>query len=263
MGHNTEELSDADLKRLQNKLLEMMVEFDRFCEKEGIRYMLAAGTLLGAVRHRGFIPWDDDIDMMMLPEDYEKFLAARDRLPPHFFYGKAAYEGIDKVFDDRCPLTTEDPKDPSKHAFLDVFPLRPVSRVEGALNTLYGGVCNRHFYPKWHPKYWFYSLFRSWIRKGRLWAREHLAGRDDAFTYVNVGCARMTFARKDLEPVRSEEYSFEGHALMVPKGARACREGEFGSDYMTPHPPERRHYHIKAIYFLIRVQASLSCRMRQ
>lgn len=61
-----------DLKRLQ---LEMLVEIDKYCNENDIQYSLAYGTLLGAVRHQGYIPWDDDIDIMMLRDDYDKFLS--------------------------------------------------------------------------------------------------------------------------------------------------------------------------------------------
>lgn len=62
-----------ELKRLQ---LEMLVEIDKYCNANNIQYSLAYGTLLGAVRHQGYIPWDDDIDIMMLRDDYEKFISS-------------------------------------------------------------------------------------------------------------------------------------------------------------------------------------------
>jgi lipopolysaccharide cholinephosphotransferase len=67
-------LSEQDHDALKAALLDLLLEFDRVCRQHRIAYQLAAGTLLGAVRHQGFIPWDDDVDVCMLRSDYERFL---------------------------------------------------------------------------------------------------------------------------------------------------------------------------------------------
>lgn len=61
-----------DVKVLQLKLLEILDYFDAFCKKQGLRYFLCGGCLIGAVRHKGFIPWDDDVDIFMPRPDYER-----------------------------------------------------------------------------------------------------------------------------------------------------------------------------------------------
>ena len=67
------ELDRKNLRRLQMIELEMLLEVDRICRKHHIPYNIIGGTLLGSVRHRGFIPWDDDADLAMMRKDYMKF----------------------------------------------------------------------------------------------------------------------------------------------------------------------------------------------
>lgn len=70
------ELDTQTLRRVQLIQLEMLQEVDRICKKCSIHYNIIAGTLLGAIRHGGYIPWDDDADVAMLRDEYEKFRKA-------------------------------------------------------------------------------------------------------------------------------------------------------------------------------------------
>lgn len=65
---------DNTIRKVQLIQLEILKEFDRICRKHNLKYILTGGTLIGAIRHNGFIPWDDDIDVVMLRKDYEAFL---------------------------------------------------------------------------------------------------------------------------------------------------------------------------------------------
>jgi lipopolysaccharide cholinephosphotransferase len=75
------EETDKQFKRV---LIQTFAAFDAFCQEHNITYFAAYGTLIGAVRHKGVIPWDDDIDVWMLPEDYDKFCSYKGKIGGHY-----------------------------------------------------------------------------------------------------------------------------------------------------------------------------------
>lgn len=78
--------STVKLKEVQNVGLKILLEVDGICKKHNIKYYLESGTLLGAVRHKGFIPWDDDVDIALLRDDYERLLKVlQEDLPDQYF----------------------------------------------------------------------------------------------------------------------------------------------------------------------------------
>lgn len=88
------------LKKIQQTELEMLKDFDALCDKYGIEYFAVGGTTIGCLRHGGFIPWDDDIDLGMLREDYEKFLGVAEKE-----YGEK-YSVLNFEKDHKYPLMT-------------------------------------------------------------------------------------------------------------------------------------------------------------
>lgn len=77
----------VDVKDIQDKIFEIFLEFDKICKKHNLTYTLEGGTLLGAVLHKGFIPWDDDMDIIMPRKDYEKFREiANNEFPSKFIF---------------------------------------------------------------------------------------------------------------------------------------------------------------------------------
>ncbi len=120
----------ASVKQHQKVLYELLQEFDRICKTHGISYTLFAGTALGAVRHKGFIPWDDDADVIMLRADYDRFLAvAKEELNDKFFlqseYSEHWPMGWSKLRKNNTTcLEKYFPKDPDVHQgiYIDIFP---------------------------------------------------------------------------------------------------------------------------------------------
>lgn len=127
-----EEITD-NIKEVQKISLDILKYIDKVCKENNIKYSICGGTLLGAIRHKGFIPWDDDIDIFMLRQDYDKFLKIMDENAktnqkykalhfsnncPNYFYRFTKVVDLDTVLTESTFIT---PKDMG--VFVDIFPL--------------------------------------------------------------------------------------------------------------------------------------------
>ena len=125
------EINIDEVKEIQ---LDILAAVDEFCSKNGIRYSLSSGTLIGAVRHNGYIPWDDDIDIMMPRADYDRFINIFNGSYKHLTliapeHNLEYYAPYANVFDNRTLLTEGDN---GHRGFnigikIDVFPIDYVS----------------------------------------------------------------------------------------------------------------------------------------
>ena len=121
----------ATIKEQQQALYSLLCEFDRVCRELDIPYILFAGTMLGAVRHQGFIPWDDDLDVILLRRDYERLLKEADGVlnREKFFLQKEFSHQWPMFFsklrlNNTACLEKYHPKDPESHqgVYMDIFP---------------------------------------------------------------------------------------------------------------------------------------------
>lgn len=133
-------MEKLSLKEIQDISLEILKDVHSFCAEHKITYFLAYGTLLGAIRHKGFIPWDDDVDIMMPRPDYEVFIKSYKSEKYHLFsqYEKDCLIPFSRVYDDTSSyLVTRRPWFlKSKHKthtgiWIDIFPIDVVAPDAG------------------------------------------------------------------------------------------------------------------------------------
>lgn len=250
------------LREMQMEELNILVDFDDFCCRYGIRYSLADGTLLGAVRHKGFIPRDDDVDIYVPREDYERFLSI--------------YEQNEKY---RLLTFRNDPKYPYPYA--KICSCRTYLREECSIeefSTENMGV-NIDIFPTdglETPNSWFFwwknKRFHSLISTVTMRSRNHFSFRRafwsfllriigitpyqllcawDDFTKKCMGkpCAKMgvpfTWSGGVLDTAMWNhlvKLEFEGHQFWAFQDYDTFLTKEYG-DYMTPPPPEKRASH--------------------
>lgn len=266
-------MKELTLREFQLALLEILIEFDKVCRKNGLKYSLAGGTLLGAVRHKGFIPWDDDIDVMMPRPDYEAFV----RLAEKAFTGHIAVSpdrGKDCLFPflklcDKNVRISVPVYGETEYLWIDIFPVDglPDDREEAGKilaesvsyrkYLFYGKLSRKDFsafmrnYTGSHSKL-AARLIRCYVRifcpKRRTLAKiSALAARNPYETspccgVVTWGCYGAGEAYDKAGWENMTEVEFEGRKFPSIGCWQEYLSGIYG-DYMRLPPEEKRHIH--------------------
>ncbi len=238
-------MSDKNnVRNAQMVMLSLLQEFDGICKKHGLCYWIDHGTLLGAVRHKGFIPWDDDLDVTMPREDYETFLKiAPDTLSSNIFLQTKQSDPATHVHHaklrDRNSTYIEDWEENKEiHAhqgiFMDIFPVNYIEPADVGIYQYVVGIsklfCNRYIKIDQIAK-WFIERINHF----------HDAGND----YIVSGGENMHYVthvdKKTVFPL--DTLKFEGIDVPVPKDSHSYLVSIFGEDYMTLPPKEKQKVH--------------------
>lgn len=245
----------------QGHMFRVLRVFKSLCEERGLTYYLMGGSLIGAVRHQGFIPWDDDIDVSMPLEDFLRVQELEELLPEGIeFHSERTDPEYPVIFirlcDITCPLETKNERKP-KGAYIDIFPLmhsKPLNRGTGLAFSVVN-VINYVLQVKlrWLPFVPYkqrvarigFSALRvlpcRWLRALRKWLIARLYDRDGQTTICSPGGAYK--ADKEFFPARWfmtwETVTFEGETFPAPVGWDSYLRRNYG-DYMELPPEEER-----------------------
>lgn len=276
-GYSILELSDEELRRLQCVLLEMYKDITLACRANGLLVMLGGGSALGAIRHKGFIPWDDDLDLIMMRKDYEKFIEIFDSE-----LGDKYHLSAPKKNNTRCTFAKVSKKGTTrleidyvntpfhKGICIDIFPVDyiPDNQVARALKGMFLNKLkkivaftamnkyknklmkrlirrNKRAYIKFKIKLVIGKIFS--FRSYKYWCKlfDHIASSTKNGKQCNIASGRKGFfveIAKESDYIPPSQATFEGISVYVPGNVHVYLENLYG-DYMSIPPVEKRERH--------------------
>ena len=259
------ELETSDLHKIHEVLKELIDEVDRICRKNNISYFLEGGTALGAVRHGGFIPWDDDVDLGMLRADYDKFIeVCKNDLGDKFVLQSIENEPLYTNFHIKIrKLNTIYPQSYNKNykykgIQLDIFPFdnlpdnKLMAKFFNTRVRLYRNLCRDASkpYSKKPIKAMVQKLIKLYSGEKYRQKFEKLCKKynDRPTRYVTSFISHyfwkrdLYFKRDDILPVI--DGPFDDRVYMQMNHPEGLLIEKFGKDYMQLPPEDKRRTHI-------------------
>ena len=246
------------LRQEQLRMMELLDEIDRICKKYDIPYWLSSGTLLGAVRHQGFIPWDDDLDVEMFEEDYDRLLKVLPHeLPehlalqchetdPNYFYPFAKLRDRNSYLEEFCIY---DRYFKEQGIFVDIFPLVKIPKWVGWISGhLHGQIYNQFNNPKLNDETrlrrarWIWNFNRA-VSFPMLRLISKLCWKCGWRNTLGTSYLRPR-DKKDILPLT--EMVFEGKRYPVPHDADAMLRKLYG-DYLKLPDLNNLHPHCSTL----------------
>lgn len=264
MRNDSRSRTKLQLSEVQDRLFDLMCYIDAFCNRNQIPYYMLGGTALGARRHNGFIPWDDDIDIGMLREDYERFLSVSDELTGDFVVKNYRNsKNCDSVITRLYFLNTEvdNPamKDPwfDKRFYFDIFPLDYVPLDRQKMETQSKALKNMKKLIWWSMPFRHSSsiikrtgahiihtcltpLHNCFLRKTDKIMAEYR--REDACGICSMA-SQYSYEKQNM-PINvygtPARYKFRDKYFLGPENIDAYLSQLFGYDYMQVPPESKR-----------------------
>lgn len=256
----------SSIRELQLKLLEMIKDLDSFCNENNISYCLCGGNVLGAVRHNGFIPWDDDIDVQMLRQDYDRFLQIFNNTDKYYLQKDtrdyplqfSKLRANNTTFIEDIPYKKKYKKI-HQGIYIDIFPVDKVSnnKIKAKLQEIYSNILISQSlflrgYPKSHNSFkkriimaisffllpfrkYFYEYVKSFNKKS-----------DNEYVCSFYGTTKpKIFQKKESFSLPLTRLKFEDVYLPVMNNYEQFLSDAYG-DYMKLPSQEEINYNIHA-----------------
>ncbi len=236
--------AQGQLRDMQLANLAIMKEFDKFCRENNLSYWLEYGTLLGAVRHKGYIPWDDDIDVSMTREDYDRFIEIyEEKCPNSKLFVKQVMGGknvfMTKLSHKDCPLL-----------FVDIFPhdyCKKHNSKEEKIETKKKIIVLRENFAKkvdiknMTPKE-LYAKYTELKNSNYEFEKRDENKEQDLIHGIEFGYFNNNFIEsyEDIYPLK--EYDFEGYKFFSVNNADVKLREIYGNNYMG-YPPKLTYGH--------------------
>lgn len=274
------EINEETIKKMRVIQLKMLEDLNNLCLANKIDLILGGGSFLGAVRHKGFIPWDDDIDLMMRREDFERFLKILDKLPKEYEFQyvipqKVSYCTFAKLmYKDSCLIEIGNENIPKLQGiYLDIFIIENIPNNK-VISFFYGLKCNymqlvsssivmTKFHSEFNKKVFMYSIsgkVNYFIRKsiGFIYrfvdVEKYFEKIDKVFKkyenkntdYITIPSGRNHYFGEILPKKIFEnliEYQFENLKILGPKEFNVYLTNLYGDNYMQLPPIEKREKH--------------------
>ena len=257
------EYTQEIIRKMQMVELDMLKELDRICRENNITYVLDAGTLLGAYRHKGFIPWDDDVDVRMLRSEYERFCeVCKTQLNTKKYFLQnhktdAGYRwGYARMLRNGTNFQRagQDMLTMRRGIFIDIFPVDdlPEKKISKdiynakcwiARKMLYSEVALGNYKPGMNKfGFWILNLFPK-EKAFKIFEKLSKKYNDKGFSKVRIqgwGDPVDTAGFKKEWFIDTDKIWFEDAWFTCPKDTEGFLEHSFGKDYMTLPPEESR-----------------------
>lgn len=257
-------------REYKERMLNVLIKVDKICRENNFNYMICFGTLLGAVRHKGFIPWDDDVDIVMPRDDYYKiadYIIAHPELGLNYidiYNRKDTIYYCAKVCDVKTVVKEAKFKAIEGYgAFIDIFPLDylpndDLKRMKYKERALYWERIVQHSSKKTISKgknfvhsiqvvaSFIYSRFFNTSKMIQKMHDTFIENNKEKTEYVGVPWGTH-FKAVDFE--KTTELEFEGHMLIAPKNYDSVLKTAYG-DYMKLPPLNKRITHSVECYYI-------------